>query len=129
MAENKNDLFSENEDLVSLNEEEVDLKDDLDEEEDDNNEGGLGGKNIFFLALILILAVGVIAFMMIAMQKGDGDASSEEAPSQPVSVPDVSEESLLENSTEESNSDIEISLDESTPEGFVIVPPAESETQ
>ena len=116
MAENKNDLFSENEDLVSLNEEEVDLKDDLDEEEDDNNEGGLGGKNIFFLALILILAVGVIAFMMIAMQKGDTDTSSEEAPSQPVSVPDVSEESLLENSTEESNGDIEISLDESTPE-------------
>ncbi len=119
MAENKNNLFSEDEELVSLSDEEIVLQDDTDDEddgEDEETEGGLGGKNIFFLALILILAVGVIAFMMIAMQKDEGGASSEEAISQNTSVPTVSEESVLENSIEESNNDIEISLDESFPE-------------
>lgn len=113
MEENKNNLFSEDEDLVSLNEEETSVPEEDIEEDDDGEEteGGLGGKNIFFLGLILILAVAVIAFMMFAMQKDEGDPLPEDSSSLPtVSLP---AESSGEQSTEESSQDIQISFDES----------------
>ena len=112
MEDNKNNLFSEDEELVSLNEEETALDEEDEAEEDDGeeNEGGLGGKNIFFLGLILLLSVAVIAFMMFAMQKDEGDPLPDDTSSQPaVSTP---AESVGETSEEESNGDIHVSFDE-----------------
>ncbi len=117
MADNKN-LFTQDEEFVSIDEEDmdVDVYDEDDEDEEEEKEPGLGGKNVFFLALIMILAVAVIAFMIITMQKDGETAPSGEESSQGTSVPATSDESVPDRSEEESTPDIELSFDESEPE-------------
>ncbi len=121
-----NNLFSQDDDFVSMDEEEIEFDDvdqaenseDEDEVEDEDSEGGLGGKNIFFIGFILILAVAVIAFMIITMQDSDSEkavSSDDPAASESVSFTESTDSSIAENSKEESAPDIQVSVDESKP--------------
>ena len=110
-----NNLFSKDEEYVSLNEEEIPLEQEADDEaeEDEAAEGSLGGKNIFLLALLLILVVGVVVFMMLAMQKDDSGIILEDDSSAAVSDPVFSESSepfVSEEVSEEVSENIEISI-------------------
>ena len=110
-----NNLFSKDEEYVSLNEEEIPLEQEADDEveEDEAAEGSLGGKNIFLLALLLILVVGVVVFMMLAMQKDDSGIILEDDSSAAVSDPvfsEFSEPFVSEEVSEEVSENIEISI-------------------
>lgn len=110
-----NNLFSTDEEYVSLNEEEIPLEQKADEDEgdeDDEAEGSLGGKNIFLLALLLILVVGVVVFMMLAMQKDDSGIILEDDSSAVVSDPALSEPFVSVEVSEEVSENIEISIED-----------------
>lgn len=115
MENEKNNLFSNDEEFVSMNEEETESieENDEDEEEDEENEKGLGGRNMFLFGLLLVVIVSLIALMLLVMHKRD-DTDLPEESSGVSSEQEFSDESAPAFSETESNGDIQISWDESS---------------